>query len=205
MKKFFSIVIIAAAMMVAMPADAQVKMGVKGGLNFTSISGDAKTWTDNKTGFFFGPTIKLSIPVIGLSFDGAFLYDERSAETADIYDDQHQALKKTLKQQTIQVPVNVRYGVGLGSLASFFAFTGPQFGFNVGDKDKEIFEGANWRLKSSNLSWNIGVGASLLKHLQATVNYNVALGKTGEFTVDNGIKNYDAKSNAWQIALAYYF
>ena len=111
----------------------------------------------------------------------------------------------------MQVPINIRYGVGLGSVANLFAFAGPQFGFNLGDKTKEIFNNAaNWTLKSSNLSANVGVGATVLNHLQVTVNYNFALGKTGEIEVWDGVKNTwsavtDGKASAWQLSAAYFF
>jgi hypothetical protein len=47
--------------------------------------------------------------------------------------------------------------------------------------------------------------------LQATVNYNLALGKTAE--VNNGVvtdalhklENIEAKTNAWQLGLAVFF
>ena len=69
-------------------------------------------------------------------------------------------------------------------------------------------------LKSSNLSANVGLGAFLINHLQVSINYNFALGKTGEIqsAVDavSGITNAatgktKVKNNAWQIAVAYYF
>lgn len=66
---------------------------------------------------------------------------------------------------------------------------------------------ADWTLKSSNFSANVGLGATILGKLQAKINYNVALGKTGEFeSVSSTVKQVvDAKLNAWQISLAYFF
>lgn len=66
-------------------------------------------------------------------------------------------------------------------------------------------------MKSSNLSANVGIGCTLLKHLQATVNYNFQLGKTGEFGVEQittagkEIVTGKMKANSWQVAVAYYF
>ncbi len=40
-----------------------------------------------------------------------------------------------VKQQSINIPVNVRYGFGLSSLANIFLFAGPQWGINVGHKN----------------------------------------------------------------------
>ena len=116
-----------------------------------------------------------------------------------------------IKEQSIQIPVNVRYAFGLGESASIFIFAGPQFGFNVGDKYKDLFGATEWTFRSSNVSANIGLGVMALNHLQLSVNYNIALGKTGEVDVKSGSQAaWDtvigkAKANSWQIALAYYF
>lgn len=108
----------------------------------------------------------------------------------------------------------MRYGFGLGETASIFIFAGPQFGFNIGDKNKTWTDYKNnaceWTLKSSTVSANVGLGVMLLKHLQFTANYNIALGKTGEVDVKSAAESTwktvtGAKANAWQIALAYYF
>jgi hypothetical protein len=119
-----------------------------------------------------------------------------------------------LKSQSIQIPINVRYGIGLGSMAEIFAFAGPQFGFNIGDKDKTWGDvkntAAKWTLKSSNVSANVGIGATILSKLQLKVNYNIALGKTGEVDIKEGADAAwktitGAKANAWQVSAAYFF
>ena len=201
MKKFFTLVVLLATMTVA--AQAQVKFGVKGGLNITSMKFDESVLEkSNQAGFFIGPTVKFTLPVVGLGIDAAALYDQRSAKVAD----------ETLKQQSIQIPVNLRYGIGLGSTASIYIFAGPQFGFAIGDKSKNIVGDAlEWRLKDSNLSANVGLGLMLLDHLQVSANYNIALGTTGEVDVNKALgTTWDtavgkAKANAWQLSVAYFF
>ena len=202
MKKIFTLVVLLATITVA---QAQVKFGVKGGLNLTNMK-LSKDVVDksNQAGFFFGPTVKFSIPVVGLGLDAAALYDQRSAKLDG----------ESVKQQSIQIPINLRYGVGLGSLASINFFAGPQFGFNVGDKTFESLNNVkqtatNWTLKSSNLSANVGLGLMLLGHLQVSANYNFALGKTGEYeyiqSASSMMYKGDTKMNAWQIGLTYFF
>ena len=201
MKKFFTLVVLLATMTVA--AQAQVKFGVKGGLNITSMKFDESVLDkSNQAGFFIGPTVKFTLPVVGLGIDAAALYDQRSAK---VYDE-------TVKQQSIQIPVNLRYGIGLGSTASIYIFAGPQFGFAIGDKSKNIVDNAlEWRLKDSNLSANVGLGLMLLDHLQISANYNIALGTTGEVDVNKALgTTWDtaigkAKANAWQLSVAYFF
>ena len=195
-----SIILFVAAMMVALPSQAQlVKFGIKGGLNLTKIDMDQGVDASNRTGFFFGPTMIVDLPLTGLDIDASALYDYRESKV-EAY-----GVSENLKQQQIAIPVNVRYGFGIGDVARVFAFAGPQFGFVI-DKEQSIKQVADWKLKTSNFSVNVGVGAMVLKHLQATVNYNIACGKTGEITVrDTGHAISKGKSNSWQLGLAYIF
>ena len=204
MKKVFVVMLMAMAF--AMPSNAQIKFGLTAGINLDNVSGtsDLKGAIESRTGFFVGPTVKFTLPIVGLGLDASAVYDHREAKGKDV--------DQTIKAESIQIPINVRYGFGLGETAQIFFFAGPQFGFNIGS-NKTLQEQANiakteWTLKSSNFSANVGVGAMLLNHLQAKLNYNFALGKTGEIeTTVNGVKNTigGAKANSWQISLAYFF
>ena len=204
MKKIM--ILLVAMVAVATTSQAQVKFGLKGGLNLTTMTfseSGVKDAVKNNAGFFVGPTVKFTLPVVGLSLDAAALYDQRQAEIKDG--------GEKLKSQSLQVPINVRYGVGLSSVVNLFAFAGPQFGFNLGSKSKEIVKDATeWTLKSSNVSANVGLGATLLNHLQLTVNYNIQLGKTGELNVKNATTKVwntvtGGKANTWQVSAAYFF
>lgn len=213
MKKIFTTAVLAAAMLFsANSAEAQVKFGIKGGLNVTSMSLDSKVLdAENRAGFFIGPTLKFTLPVVGLGIDASALYDQREAKAkAEV---EGAEVESNFKTQSVNIPINVRYGFGLGGTASIFLFAGPQFGFNVGDKNQSIFKDmGEWRLKSSTFSVNVGVGAMLLSHLQLSANYNIACGKTGDMTVSKALGetgqnlfSKNGRTNAWQIGLAYYF
>lgn len=199
MKKFLTVVVLFAVLMTAVPAKAEVKFGLKGGLNLTNLSINAHGWDkSNQAGFFIGPTVKFTLPIVGLGFDASALYDQRKGKIEDL----------DIKQQSIQIPINVRYGFGLGSTASIYLFAGPQFGFNVGSKTVENILDGTWTFKGSNVSANVGLGVMLLSHLQISANYNFALSKSGELEsaglLSQSFKE-NAKMNAWQIAVAYYF
>ena len=56
MKKIIAILFLALGLSAS--ASAQVKLGVKGGLNVSSLKLNDNMWaTDNKAGFFFGPML----------------------------------------------------------------------------------------------------------------------------------------------------
>ena len=184
-----------------MPLHAQVSFGLKGGLNETKLSlnqSDLEESISNKSGFFIGPTVRFTLPMVSLSMDAAVLYDQREAEVKDT--------GEKLQQKSVQIPIHARYGFGLGAFASLYLYAGPQFGFNVGG-DTEKQKVSDWSLKTANISGNAGLGLMFANHLQVSVNYNFALSKNAEYKViKNGIENHvKVKNNAWQIALAYYF
>ncbi len=212
MKKYVSLIMLAVALMFAQQADAQLQFGVKGGLNVSSISFNQDLFdSSNRSGWFLGPTMKLSTPILGLGLDASALYEQKSSQVENT---KVQSGETTINQKSVIIPVNVRWGFGLGSMASMFVFAGPQFGFNVGKDEftwtsREDYQNT-FQLKKSNLSVNVGAGVSLLKHLQVTANYSIATGKTGEAKVSKVIDDtYDTittgKANAWQVSVAYFF
>ena len=76
MKKIFGALMIAVCIGMAMPAQAQIHFGVKGGLNlskasFSNVSENFKK--DNFTGFFIGPMAEFNIPIVGLGVDASLL------------------------------------------------------------------------------------------------------------------------------------
>ena len=105
MKKILMLIVVAVG--ISLPSQAQVKFGLKGGLNLTSMSfnkSSAENAIKNKAGFFIGPTVKIGLPVTGLSVDASALYDQRESKM------EYNGQEETLKSQSLQVPINIRYG-----------------------------------------------------------------------------------------------
>lgn len=198
MKKIFTTIVLMAAMLVAIPAKAGINFGIKGGYNITNFSfSEDVIAKDNQQGFFIGPSLKIGIPVLPIGFEIAAIYDQRDAKLEG----------EKISQKSINIPINVRYELGLGDMAGIYVAAGPQFGFNIGDKKFSFSNANDYKMKDSNLSLNLGAGIRLVSHLEIGFNYNIALGKTGEFNEVDGAKNLvgNGKANAWQISAAYYF
>lgn len=194
MKKIFGVIALAMAFVFAVPAQAQLKFGVKAGLNVSKVSiSGADLDSKNRTGFFVGPMAEFTLPIVGLGIDAALLYDNKSVKV--------ESESKNLHY--IDIPINVKYTIGLGSLASVYGATGPQFSYNIGNKK---WHGVD--LDDSDFSWNIGAGVKLLGHLQVGYNYNIALGNTAEFKETDAMGKIDKikmKNNTHQISVAYMF
>lgn len=212
MKKVLSFIVLAVSFFFANSAQAQIKLGVKGGLNVSSLKlNDNMYDASNRSGFFIGPMVKVTVPVTGLSFDVAALYDQKEAKVKvadDVVGGTYNST--TVTQKFIDIPVNVRYGFGLSSLANIFLFAGPQWGINVGNKNFKWNKSSSYSLKKANFSVNVGAGVTLLNHLQASVNYNIECNKSGKMDTGSLDSNGNpvvvkGRNNTWQISLGYWF
>lgn len=188
-------------------ANAQVKLGIKGGLDVSemSFSGDLFK-KSNRMGYFIGPTLKF--PLLGLGFDISALYSKRNGELRGVYLEQDtNPGKYKFSDKQILFPIHVRYGLTFNG-GGIFAFAGPQFGFALDNyEDKDLIDNvASWRSRDSNLSFDLGGGLTLGK-LEVTVNYNVPLGKAGEVRVKDAADQVLSKGTykTWKISAAYFF
>ena len=202
MKRFFSLVVLLSAVAMAMQAQ-NVKFGVKGGVDIQDMKFDESVFnTENKMGWFVGPTLQVSLPIGGLGVDIAGLYDQKETKVNEA----------TIKQQSILVPVNARLKLGIGSSAGIYVAAGPQFAFNIGDDEfkwnKDGVENT-FQLKKSAFSVNLGGGIYLSKHLEIGFVYNIAMGSTADASwgaaTDAVFKKDDTKPKSWQISAAYFF
>lgn len=202
--------VLAASLLPLSEADAQVKFGVKGGWNLSSLKlNDDMFTSDNKNGFFIGPMMKVSLPLTGLGFDIAALYDQREAKMryADDVIGSDLSRRTTIKQKTIDVPVNLRYSIGLASLANVYFFGGPQWSINVGDENFKWDSVSSYSLKKNTLSFNIGAGLTFLQHIQASVNYNIEASKSGKMEIERSDDGdwVKGRNHTWQVSLGYWF
>lgn len=172
-------------MAVAMPAKAQLKWGVKGGVNIAKLKFDKISYKDNTTGFFIGPMAEVTVPIVGLGVDASLLYNQNGSDE--------------YKQAGIDIPVNLKYTFGLGSKLGIFVAAGPDFFFNFKGDDDAVDK------YKSMVGVNIGAGVKLINHLQIGVNYNAQLGKSGEVSLLDAVSFSKYKFNTWQISAAYIF
>lgn len=200
MKRFLSLVVLFSALTMAVQAQG-VKFGIKGGLDVLNMKFDESVInTENKAGWFIGPSLKVALPIVGLGVDISAFYDQKKSEINN----------ETITQKNILVPVNARFNLGLGSKASLYLAAGPQVSFNVGDDEfkwtKDNVENT-FQLKKSAFSINLGAGVTVMDHLEIGFAYNIGLGKTADASVKNAFNDIkdDTAPKSWQISAAYYF
>ena len=190
MKKVLSALILVCALITTHTVNAQVKVGVVAGMNLSKLSYDKvpDCSSGNRVGWYVGPKAQLSIPIVGIGLDIAAEYSQRKLNT--------NGENKTYR--SVEIPLNLRYQFGI-SLAKVYVATGPQFGFQMGNKSwKTATE--DFELKRSNTTWNVGAGVMLFNHLEVGAVYNIALSKYAKKLNGDGT----FKVNTWQIQMAYY-
>lgn len=198
MKKILNTLMLAVGLLLmAMPVDAQIRFGVKGGVNLTQVETNLKAIKDNSTGYFIGPMIEATIPGIGLGVDGAIMYAQRG--------------KDELKMEGVEVPLNLKLTIGAGSSLSIFLAAGPDFFLNLKDIDlgaiDATIQGYKAKEKKAQVGLNLGGGVKLMQHLQLGLNYMIPLGDSFTFkkATDAVGEEESFKYKNWQLTLAYIF
>ena len=199
MKKVTGLVLIILMAFIAVPAKSQLKFGVKGGLNISSVHLNSDILkADNVTGFQIGPMIETTIPLIGVGLDAAILYSQKGMDVKS-----ETGTSTNVKTDYIDVPVNLKWKFGLPIIKGYLA-AGPYVGFRVGgDKFWEIPGSVVGQVKAKNFSagLNFGAGVELISHLQVGINYG--LGLTDNYSAEK--YDLNAKNRGWSVTAAILF
>ena len=195
-KKIIAFLCAMAFLAVAIPAQAQLRFGVKGGLNITSVHFDSDLLkSDNVTGFHIGPMIEATMPLLGFGFDAALLYSQKGMESSS------SGVKTTMKTSYIDVPVNLKWKFGLPIVKAYLA-AGPYASFRVGgDKIWNVLSD-QLETKSFGAGLNFGAGVEVFNHLQ--VGFIYELGLTDNFSAEK-LDLSSNKNRGWTISAAILF
>ncbi len=196
---------------------AQIKFGVKGGVNLVSFSNN-KEFLDAKyrSGFFVGPTLKADVATLPLGVDISLIYDQRSASVTNYLPNDAafpgNSLNEKIRSRTLNIPLNLRfYVLDIGGLDAFVK-AGPQVSTYLGDK--KVVEGITdykeeW--DEADYSVNLGAGFTISEKLEVSANCNIYCGKRKNASWSDAFEHttqsvkHDMKKLAWQVGVAWYF
>lgn len=212
MRNFKKVLIVAiAALAFTATAGAQVRFGVKVGMNVNKLHWDniPATLDNNKNGCGFtgGLMTEIGIPLGGLAVDASFMYTHMSAKSElDIFADNGSmahSIDMSPAKNFLEIPIHLKYKFGfpvIGQVFSPFIFTGPDFAFN--------FSGDNnyFKTKSVQYAWDFGIGFEIVTHLQLQAGYSLGINNIVD-AANLGIvsDNIKIKNNYWTITAAYLF
>ena len=186
MKKF--LLLVALAIVSTGVTNAQIKLGVKGGVNFATTS---DSQTETLTAFNAGIFAQIKVPVVGLAVQPEVLYSLQGAKFSG------GDSKTTLGY--VAIPVMVQYSFKV--IPGFNIEVGPQFGFLMSAKSKigsgkanDIKDGMN----DTEVALNFGAGFKLpVIPLGIFARYSMGLTEIG--------KSGDVKNRVAQLGAMYYF
>ena len=162
-------------------AQAQIKYGVKGGVNVSNAGG--KDVEGNKATIGFHAGVFAEVPVTNeISVQPELVYSAQGAKYKEAGES-----TSTVNMNYINLPVLAKYRAPAG----FFGVTGPQAGFLVSATSKE--GGAKQDVKDQfrkvDLSWVFGAGYAS-GNVAADIRFNLGLSKLdkdGEFKAYNRV------------------
>ena len=179
---------------------AQIRLGLRGevGLNKASFSKDAIE-VDNLNTFKLGPTVEVMLPAMNFGFEASVLYNNNKMDISD---------NGTITEVTnhyIDIPVNLKYKIGLIAPLKIYAAAGPYARIHISGDDikvKDVTE--DIKAKAFEAGLNLGLGVEVFKRLAIGVNYGIQL--TDNYSV-NQPKWSDALNNKdgiWSIQATVY-
>lgn len=189
-------------------ASAQIRFGVKAGLNLNTFHLNSE-WKksfdkDNQCGFTVGPMMEFQVPVIGLAFDVSAMYTRMNSEIDKDQNDYD------LAKNFIELPINIKYKFSLPVIGEYFTpylLTGPSFAFRLDKNKKNPVDFIN--TKSTQYTWNFGIGFQIVKHLQIQGSYGLGINNIVKVVDKLGVVDAPAidklKNNYWTITAAYLF
>lgn len=181
-------------------ANAQLRFGVKAGLNlnslhFSDVASNLKS--DNQCGWTGGVMTEFQVPVIGLAADLSVMYTHMGAAPKFNKED------VDINKDFIEIPLNLKYKFGLPIVGNFltpYLYTGPSFAFRL----KHAAD--NFKTKSCQTAWNVGVGVEIIKHLQIQGSYGFGMNNIANKIVSGiNTENVKAKNNYWTVSAAWLF
>lgn len=186
------------AIVATAPATAQVKFGFKGGITTTEMK-DKNSILDsqNHTAYTGGLMLDLNIPKVNLGLEVSALYrfsQNKKVESRDIVSKRH----------CIDIPVYARYRLavpGVEHIVAPVVFTGPNISVILSDsKLKTPGE------EKTKLSWDVGAGVDLFKHVRLTASYGIGMKKAMDVIGrDYDEKPVAGKDQCWTVSAAIMF
>ena len=180
MKKTFLTIVVMACFISQM--DAQVRFGIKGGLNFDNPKVDKLSSVEGSSGWHVGAMLQIMVPVIGLGVQPEALYTVKNVEVVG----------KKSGIGYFEVPVNLRYDINLLLLRPYIT-VGPYFGFvvNTSGEIKKDYIQEN--------DWGIGVGGGLeIWKLYTGLRYSMGMKNIGK-------DGFEMKNRTFSVSIGYLF
>lgn len=190
MKKFFLILTLSG---ICLAASAQVKYGVKAGLNLANFSGDVEG-NKMKAGINAGAFAKISLTE-EISFQPELVFSTQGAKEKMTWEGISSEAKNNFTY--LNIPVLVQYNTSGG----FYAETGPQLGFLLSAKVKSDGgkQDVKEHTKGIDFAWAFGAGFLTKSNLGFNARFNLGLSNIAK----GNEEDYKVRNSVIQVGVFY--
>lgn len=195
-----------------MAQNQKVKIGVKAGLNISSLAFDENEMnSSSRTGFTAGVMVEIPLAK-NFSFQPELLYSQQGGKTS-FFDSEvtNSNYKGTLELNYLNIPLMLKYYVAKGLSVQ----AGPQIGILLKANNKyednflgyENHESFNLKDYSTGIdtSVNFGLGYQFKDKFYTDLRYNISYSNVFKDGDANYFINQDMKNRVFQISLGYFF
>lgn len=193
-------------------ANAEFRWGVRAGLNINSLNfkevPNPKNLNENACGWNAGVMADFTVPIIGIGMDASLMYSRMNNGAGEIttlpnVGEFTGEEKSIYGRNFIEIPINIKYKLSLpvvDKIVRPYIYTGPSFAVKL---DKNAFE--NFKTKTCQIAWNVGIGVELFNHLQVYGSYGFGINNICDQWLGFESTDIKLKNNYWTIGLGYLF
>lgn len=191
-------------LMMGSTVSAQLRFGLRGevGINKPSFTKNLYS-VENMNDFKVGPTIEFMLPVVDFGIEGSVLYSNKKMNVKKVSD---KTTVEDISSHSIDIPVNLKYKIGLISPVKVFLAAGPYANFWLsGDDFKDAAFMNKVEAKKFEAGINLGAGLEVIRRVAVGFNYRMKL--TDDYSVDEpDFKDvFNQKAGFWSVTAALYF
>jgi len=200
-------IIVAFLLINVFTASSQIRFGLTGGFDVASskLNKDILN-AKNRLGFQVGPTMSISLPLVGLGVDASLLYGYKEYK---IDNDEAAEVVDLSNYNYLMLPVNLKKTFSLLGTVGVFIKGGPFAELKLSGGNFKFIENSidDIKSKSFGVGLNFGAGVTLFSKLEVGMTYRFKF--TDNYS-DSDINVLNAafkqkKDKTWNVNLAYYF
>lgn len=199
------IALVAVLCMIIPVLNAQSGFGIKGGMNFNTMSdlkpvdGDGLINVKSRTGYHFGVMYKAKLP-LGFAFQPELLYMNKISKMSVGDNDR---FSKDARLHYLQLPVGIQWGVDLVLFRPYLQFT-PYVGYAISKGG--IYNNIDWD-DLNRFAYGFGLGAGIeIWKIQLSGRYSWDLGKVKNFEWPNLRKEVkNEKNRGFELSIGFLF
>jgi len=204
--KLFTAIFLASLLLTSSAAIGQVRFGIRGDVVIEKPSFSTNVFhVENLNAFKIGPTMEFMFPV-NLGIEAAVLYSNNKMDIRDVDQNGIGSVVDEIDFHYIDVPVNLKYKLGIVSPLKIYMAAGPYARFLVSKDDFTFAEiGDKVKAKDFQAGVNLGAGVDVFDHIQVGVNYGIKL--TDNYSVDTPQwdEAFNNKDGIWSLSATIYF